>query len=131
VSTPSDVDKIREIVFHPLPPDQTERALAFLGMLPGLTATPVGPLTLRVAYCVNDHTLQDIEASLDQQGFHLEATLLIRVKRALAYYCEHVQQENMHKPEVQTKLYKPHMQAWGRQPHGDHDETPAEWRQYK
>ena len=131
MTAPCDVDKQREIVFHPLPPDQTERALVLLGALPGLQAVQTGPQTLQISYRVSDHSLQDIEALLGVQGFHLEATLLIRVKRALVYYCEHVQRENLYKPEVQTKKYKPHMEAWAKQPHGDHDETPNEWRQYK
>ncbi len=131
MSTRSDVDKLREIVFHPLPPEQIERALDLLAGMPGLKAMRTGPQTLQISYCITDHSLQDVESMLGMHGFHLEATLLIRVKRALAYYCEHVQRENLLKPEVQTKKYKPHMEAWGKNPHGDHDETPAEWRQYK
>ena len=131
MSAPSDVDKRREIVFHPLPPGQVERALDLLGALPKLKIRQLGPLAVEIAYCINDHTLQDLEALLGQHGFHLEATLLIRVKRALVHYCEHVQQDNLHSPETQTKLFKPHVEAWEKHPHGDHDETPAEWRQYK
>jgi len=131
VSAACDVDKLREIVFHPLPPDQIERALDLLADIAGLQVNQTGPQTLQIAYCITDHTLQDVETLLGLQGFHLEATLLIHLKRALVYYCEHVQRENLHKPEVQTKKYKPHMAAWGKNPHGDHDETPAEWRQYK
>ena len=131
MSAPCDVDKLREIVFHPLPPGQIERALDLLEAIAGLNVTRIGPQTLQIAYSISDHTLQEVETLLGLQGFHLEATLLIRVKRALVHYCEHVQQENLHKPETQTKKYKPHMEAWGKHPHGDHDETPAEWRQYK
>mgnify|MGYP000858048540 FL=1 len=131
MSTPSDVDKLREIAFHPLPPEQTERAYALLSALPGLRVTRTGPLTLQASYCITDHTLQDLETLLAANGFHVESTLLIRVRRALIYYCEHVQRENLHKPEVQTKKYKPHMEAWEKNPHGDHDETPTEWRKYK
>lgn len=131
MSAPSDVDKQREIVFHALPPEQIERALVELGALPGLTVVRAGPFSLRVGYCVVEHTLQDLEALLETHGFHLENSLVMRLKRALVYYVEHVQRENMHKPEVRTKQYKPHMEAWEKQPHGDHDETPAEWRQYR
>ena len=131
MSAPCDVDKLREIVFHPLPPGQVERAIELLDTLPGVAPSRTGPLSLRVAYCVGDHCLRDLEALLGQLGLHLEATLLIRVKRALVYYCEHVQRENLHKPEVHTKKFKPHVDAWEKHPHGDHDETPAEWRQYK
>ncbi len=131
MSAPCDVDKLREIVFHPLPPGQVERAIELLDALPGIELSRTGPLSLHVAYRVDDHSLQELEALLSLHGLHLEATLLIRVKRALVHYCEHVQRENLHKPEVQTKKFKPHVDAWEKHPHGDHDETPAEWRQYK
>lgn len=131
MSAPCDVDKLREVVFHPLPPAQVEQALGVLADIQGLEVSRTGPLALQVAYCISDHCLQDIETLLSQRGFHLEVSLLIRVKRALVYYCEHVQRENMHKPEVQTKKYMPSMEAWEKHPHGDHDETPTEWRQYK
>ncbi len=131
MSTPCDVDKRREIAFHPLPPGQVERALDLLGTLAGLKVRRLGALAVEVSYCINDHTLQDLEALLDQHEFHLENTLLIRVRRALVHYCEHVQRDNLQSPEVQTKLFKPSIEAWEKHPHGDHDETPIEWRQYK
>lgn len=131
MSAPSDVDKQREIAFHPLPPGQTERALELLAALPGVQVSRIGPLALQVTYRISDHSLEELETLLSEQGFHLEATLLIRVKRALVHYCEHVQRDNMVNPQVQTKKYKPHIEAWEKNPHGDHDETPSEWRQYK
>lgn len=129
--TPCDIHKRREIVFHALPPGQVERALDLLGGLPGLTVTRVDSGAVEIRYCVQDYTLEWIESALMQQGFHLEATLLIRIRRALAYYSERVQRQNLRLPEVQTKNYKAHVEAWQKRPHGDHDETPAEWRQYK
>jgi hypothetical protein len=131
VSAPCDVDKRREITFHPLPPGQVERALDLLDALPKLKVRQMGDLVVEVAYCINDHSLQDLENLLDQHAFHLENSLLIRVRRALVHYCEHVQRDNLHSPEVQTKLFKASIEAWDKNPHGDHDETPAEWRQYK
>ncbi len=131
MTSPCDIQKRREIVFHPLPPGQVERALALLCGLPGLTVAQSGPLALQLEYCVADYTLQDLESALSIQGFHLEGSLLIRIRRTLAYYSERVQRENMGKPESRTKNYQAHMEAWTKRPHGDHDETPAEWRQYK
>jgi len=131
MTSPSDTEKRREIVFHPLPPGQVDHALVLLAEMPGLTAKRTGPLSLEITYRVADYTLQDLEAALTTQGFHLEATLLIRIRRSLAYYSERVQRENMVKPAPRTKNYQAHMEAWTKRPHGDHDETPAEWRQYK
>lgn len=129
--TPCDIHKRREIVFHALPPGQADRALALLDGLPALTVRKLGEMALEVGYCVQDYTLEWVEAALTEQGFHLEATLLIRVRRALYYYTERVQRQNLRLPEVQTKNYKAHVEAWQKRPHGDHDETPNEWRQYK
>lgn len=128
---PCDVDKQREITFHPLPPGQIERAVDLLGAIPKLVVTRQGTHTLKLAYCVSDYTLQELETLLAGQGFHIEAPLLVRIKRALVYYTERVQRENLVKPETQTKKFKPHVEAWDKNPHGDHDATPEEWRQYK
>lgn len=129
--TPCDIDKRRELVFHPLPPGQTERALELLSGLPDLEVVRTGPRSLEIRYCVRHYSLELIESALAAQGFHLEATLMMRIRRALYYYTEHVQRQNLRLPEAQTKNYQAHVEAWRRRPHGDHDETPAEWRQYK
>jgi hypothetical protein len=131
MTTACDIQKRREIVFHPLPPGQIELALALLMQVPGIKAMELGNLGLQIEYCIAEHCLEDIETLLLAQGFHLEGSLLIRIKRNLAYYCERVQRENLGKPAPRTKNYPAHMEAWTKRPHGDHDETPAEWRQYK
>lgn len=131
MSAACDIQKRREIVFHPLPPGQIQLALKLLGQLPGVKASGLGPLTLQIEYCISEHCLEDIENLLWAQGLHLEGSLLIRIKRNLAYYCERVQRENLGKPAPRTKNYPAHIEAWTKIPHGDHDETPAEWRRYK
>lgn len=131
MALPGDIGKRREIVFHPTPPAQTERAHAVLAQLPGLTVQRLGERQLEVRYDLTDHCLEDLESLLSQQGFHLEVSLLILLKRALIYHAERVQRENLGKPEVKTKNYQPHIQVWDQRPHGDRDETPQEWRQYR
>lgn len=131
MALPGDTSKQREIVFHATPPAQTERAHDLLAQLPDLTVERIGERQLLVRYDLTDHSLEDLESMLSEQGFHLEVSLLILLKRALIYHVERVQRENLGKPEVKTKNYHPHIQAWDQRPHGDHDETPQEWRQYK
>jgi len=132
MSTPCDIHKRREIEFHPTPPRQVERALAFLGQLPRLETRRLGERRIEIAYCVSDYTLEAIETALTEIGCHLEATLLIRLKRALYYYIEDVQRDNIEHPGIPTKNYTlPHVEAWDKRLHGDHDDTPNEWRQYK
>lgn len=131
MTTTCDNRKRREVVFNHLPPGQVERALALLVDLPGLMVTRLDEHTLQLEYDVEEYALEDLETALGDQGFHLKATVLIRIRRALAYYCERVQRQNMSKPAPRTKNYKAFVEAWEHRPHGDHDETPEEWRQYK
>lgn len=131
MSTPCDIHKRRDILFHHLPPGQTGRAVALLSGLPGLALSRTGEHSIEIRYCVQEYTLEAIEGALAAQGFHLAAPLLVRVKRALVYYMERVQRGNLKAPEVSTKNYQAHVESWDKRPHGDHDETPSEWRQYK
>ena len=129
---PSDLEKEREIVFHPLPPGQLERARVLLDGLEGLsvTAAPDG-LRLQVRYHVCEYTLEGIEAALVDQGFHLDNSLLVKVKRALAYFCEDVQRRNIAANEPDIKSQQAFMKVYERHLHGDRDDTPEEWRFYK
>ncbi len=130
--TPCYIQKRREIIFHATPPDQVERALPLLEGLPHLTARVCGPLGIEVRYCIQEYTLQALEAGLVAQGFHLGTSLLLKLKRALIYYVERVQRESLRVPDAQTKNYQAHVEGWGKRPHGDHDDTPKdEWRQYR
>jgi len=126
-----DTRKRREVAFHTLPPGQTDKAQALLTGMPGLEVQRLDDHTLQLDYDVADYTLEDLESALTDQGFHLRATLLIRVRRALAYHCERVQRQGIHKPASRTKNYQAFVEAWEHRPHGDHDATPEEWRQYK
>lgn len=131
MTIPSDLHKRREIVFHATPPQQAGRAHELLSALPDLGVDRGGEHLLEVRYNVHHHTLEGLESLLMEQGYHLEVTLLIRLKRALIYHVEWVQRENMQRPEVKTKNYQAHVEAWEKRPHGDHDATPEEWRQYR
>lgn len=131
MTTTCDTQKRRELVFHHLPPGQVDRALPLLAEMPGLIVTRLDENILLLDYDVADYALEDIENALGTQGFHLRATLLIRIRRALAYHCERVQRQNLRKPAPRTKNYQAYVEAWEHRPHGDHDETPEEWRQYK
>jgi hypothetical protein len=130
---PTDLEKIREIVFHDLPSGQAERAQALLDGLDGIQASLKSECerTLVIQYKVTHYTLQGLEKALGSQGFHLDNSLLQKVRRALIYFCENVQRENLainapdaKSQQVFARVYEHHM-------HGDKDETPEEWREYK
>lgn len=53
--------------------------------------------------------------------------------RALIYYVEETQLHNLDAPErpLKKSQHEAYTHAWERHPHGDHDDTPPEWREYK
>ena len=130
----SGVAKTREIRFKDFPPGQAAQAWRSLAALRGVRVE-AGPdeLTLIVHYNVLDFTLQLLDEALTNAGFHLDRSLLIRLHRALIYYVEDTQLHNMEAPEKRLKRSSEdaYVKAWEHRPHGDHDDTPPEWREYK
>ncbi|WP_324779388.1 hypothetical protein [Thiobacillus sedimenti] len=129
---PCDLEKSREIVFHALPLGQAERALALLEGLEGLcVGRGADDCRLLVTYHVCEYTLEGLETALANQGFHLDNSLLTKLRRALAYFCEGVQRRNLAANEPDIKSQEAFMKVYERRLHGDCDETPEEWRSYK
>lgn len=129
----SDIHKVRELYFHATPPGQVDEAYRLLSGISGLEVTrSARPFCLIVRYDVHEYTLEGLENALTAQGFHLSGTLLVKLRRALVYYCESVQRANHQAPERQTKQsHKIYVRAWEQHPHGDSDTTPEEWREYR
>ena len=129
---PCDLEKDSEIVFHALPAGQAERARVLLEGLDGLAVTlnPDG-LRLQVHYHLCEYTLEGLETALSSQGFHLDNSLVSKLKRALAYFCESVQRRNVEANEPDIKSQQAFMKVYERHLHGDRDDTPEEWRSYK
>lgn len=130
---PDDRHKQRLLVFHPLPPGQAQAAAALLGRVDGLKVRcEPDRLSLQVEYDLPEFTLQGIEEALIGHGFHLDGSLLSRLRRALIHYCEQVQCENQAaEGERCQKCRAIWVQAYEHHPHGDADETPEEWRAYR
>ena len=74
-----------------------------------------------------------MDEHLVDKGFHLDNTLMSKLTRALIYYVEDTQLHNMDAPERRMKRssQEAYGKAWEQHPHGDHDDTPPEWREYK
>ncbi len=131
---PAPIRKERSIQFAEIPPGQLPEAVDFLGGLERLEISPRSEdLTIDVAYDLHDHSLEELESALEDKGFHLDCSLLNKLIRALIYYVEETEIHNLDAP---TRLLKKsqneaYTQAWERHPHGDHDDTPPEWREYK
>jgi hypothetical protein len=129
---PCDLTKTREICFACLPPGQSTQAMQVLSGIDHLDVQcSARKNCILVSYNVAHITLEDLENALIAQNFHLENSLLQKIVRALVYYSEQVQRENLEEPERVSKSQQIFVQAYQHHPHGDHDETPVEWREYR
>lgn len=98
-------EKTREIWLASLPPHQVESALAVMGSLPNLTVErhPSGHCVI-VTYGILDHSLEELENLLVATGHRLGMTLLIKIKRAIAYYGEACLRSNLNVPGREQHL---------------------------
>ncbi len=130
-----DLKKRREILFAKFPPGQVPEAADDLRRVEHLeTVEPqYERRTVGVAYELTHHTLQELEDHLVDKGYHLDNTLMSKLMRALIHYVEETQLHNLDAPERRLKRssQEAYVKAWEHHPHGDHDETPPEWREYK
>lgn len=131
---PAPIRKERNVLFSKFPPGQVPEAASFLEQQDRLEAIPhVERRTVAVAYDLHDHCLEEIESSLEDRGFHLDNTLMSKMIRALIYYVEETQLHNLEAPDrpLKKSQNEAYTHAWERHLHGDHDDTPPEWREYK
>ena len=83
-------------------------------------------------YSVLDYSLETLEDALREAGFALDNSLFTKLVRAIIYFSEETQRHNLLSPERLIKQSNEvYVQAWDHHIHGDHDDTPQEWREYK
>ncbi|MDR3220982.1 MAG: hypothetical protein LBU46_03085 [Candidatus Accumulibacter sp.] len=137
VETPRKPDPIRKervVRLAEFPPGQVPEAADFLGGLAGLEIVPdIAARSITVVYDLHEHSLEELESVLEDMGFHLETSLLSKLLRALIYYSEETEIHNLDAPRrlLKKSQNEAYTSAWGRHPHGDHDDTPPDWREYK
>lgn len=130
----SELEKQRDIVFSSDPPGQVDRAFQILS---GLSDCKVEhsdiPNALRVTYSLEHYTLEGLEHALTEEGFHLDHSVLRSIERNVIYYSEDTICHNMDIPMQLTKkkIREVFVKAYEHEPHGDHDDTPPELRDYK
>ena len=130
----ADLKKNREILFSKFPPGQVPEAADDLQHLDEVRIEPkYEKRSLGVAYDLQNHTLKELDEHLIDKGYHLDNTLMSKLTRALIYYVEETQLHNIGAPEKRLKRssQEAYVHAWEHRPHGDHDDTPPEWRAYK
>jgi hypothetical protein len=127
------IAKAREIRFKATPPGQVAQARRSLAVLRGVQVeSGRDDLSLVVHYNVLDFTLELLESCLVSAGFQLDRALLVRLHRAVIYYVEDTQVHNLRSPERLIKQsHEVYIKAYAAHPHGDHDDTPPDLREYK
>ena len=131
---PIPIRKERSVQFSKFPPGQVPEASDVLAKIEHLEVEPhVERRSVDVAYDLREHSLEELETTLEDKGFHLDNTLMSKMIRALIYYVEETQLHNLDAPDrpLKKSQNEAYTHAWECHPHGDHDDTPPEWREYK
>lgn len=132
--TDNRLHKHREIFFAEFPPNQVLGAAEALSSLEQITVELLQEKrAIGIDYDLNEHTLEELEAYLTKQGYALDDKLLEKLARALVHYAEETELHNLGVPEnpAEQAQQKAYVNEWENHPHGDHDDTPPEWREYK
>jgi len=123
-----------DLYFADEPAGQIDRAYGLLGGLDKLRVEKGSePNKLRISYSLRDYALEGLESALKNAGFCFKENLLDKLGKQLIFYCEDVQYHNLNTPEHLTKANTPEVFAklYENHPHGDHDDTPKELREFK
>lgn len=89
------------------------------------------PNCIQVRYDLRQISLQVIESALAEVGFHLDNSLLIKMKRALFYYTEETQLMNWgYQHDQASSTLDVFVSCYNQRKHGCRDERPEYLRHY-
>lgn len=125
----------RELGFCSQEPDQlpADRAVLIIGSLPGvLEVALIDKSKLKVHYDLRHTSLEEIVEQLANAGLHLGGGLMERVSRALCFYTEDVQRQNLgleprYRAAFTRKIF---IDRYQRINHRCRDARPDIWREY-
>ncbi|MCW9087921.1 MAG: hypothetical protein OQK54_00110 [Gammaproteobacteria bacterium] len=123
----------REIRFCRLHPDKTQAQSAslMLGDVEGVShVQPVESHLLHIRYDISVITLNIIEETLSELGYHLDNSLMNKLKRALYYYTEETQRANLGLEKSCCADKQMFINRYLKRSHGCRDERPEHWRNY-
>ena len=131
---PDNLNRKRDISFCALHPDvnQAGTASALLEGLEGIDHVELSnDRQITVHYSLDTVTLEAIEALLVDRGFHLDNSLLQRMRRALIHYTEENQRRNLGcgrgESNCASKLF---VKQYQQREHGCKEARPSHWRRY-
>lgn len=131
---PQTLRKRHLLKFQHAPEGQVEAARARLLGQPHLTVEASGrdDLSLWISYSIEHTSFEEICVQLAAMGFLLDESLHFRILRAFWRYSEETQLHNLRSPERLIKQSNEvYVQAWAHHPHGDHDDTPEDLREFR
>lgn len=128
--------KHREIVLRG-PNDPTlraEGALLLLSDVEGMvSATKLGQQRISISYDLRIITLEQIETALSEVGYHLDASLMTKLKRALYYYAEDNERINLGLDKISCSsgcAVKVFVNHYRNSQHGCRDQRPDHVKHY-
>ena len=87
--------------------------------------------TINVSYDLHSITLNAIEDALQEIGFHLDNSIMSKLKRALFYYAEDTQLANLGYDHAESKsTLEIFVSRYTQRSHGCRDERPQYFRRY-
>ncbi len=133
-SLTTDFIKTREIHFCNVGPasNDAREALRLLLGAPGIKdVRALNNHCIQVSYDIRQVTLQALEAALVEVGFHLDNSLLIKMKRSLFYYTEETQLMNLgYQHDQASSTLDIFVNCYNQRKHGCRDERPEYLRHY-
>lgn len=128
--------KKREIAFCSLhsDPNQAGTAAALLLAADGIEQVEViTPNLLRVHYHLLNIQLTDIEKIIEDEGLHLDNSLVYKIRRALYHYAEDTQRANCGctSDASDNTTQKVFINRYQRRNHGCQDDRSEHWRKYR
>ncbi|OOG22922.1 hypothetical protein B1C78_13125 [Thioalkalivibrio denitrificans] len=113
--------------------DQAQAACLLLSDTEAIREVRVlGLNRLVVTYDLRDLTYAELESALTELGFHLDNSLMIKVKRALYNYTEDTIRANLGLPNqcLGNCARKVFVNLYRQNKHGCRDHRPRHWRRY-
>jgi len=92
--------------------------------------------SVHMVYDLNCITFEEISAVLINQGFHLDNSILAKMKRSIAFYCEEAFRENCRKERVLDAVQEHrksdvvYLRQRKKSPCECRDLRPEHWRKY-
>ena len=131
---PFELLKTRELIFAEDSPNEVEQAYLLLSSMEKLKVEKGAQTnSLIIHYSLENYTHEGLENALLKDGFHFKESFFDKIHKHLVHYCEDVQYHNLSTPEHATKKNESGVFAnvYDNHPHGNHDDTPKDLREYK